>query len=234
MEFKFLPLRHETIKEKEGRIMKIKKKITIVSLLILLFIAMMIIFIIIDSNKPVVCIDAGHGGEDVGAILEKRYEKDDTLKLAKRIKERLKKQGIKVIMTRENNNSISLEERCNLANRKKAELFVSIHRNSAEKGNGIEIWCNSQKKEKDTKLANSILEKLQKTEIQTDRGIKYGTIHGSDSDYYVLKNSNMPSCLIELGFITNQKDNQLFDDHLEDYAKAIEEGILENIENREN
>ncbi len=169
MEFKFLPLRHETIKEKEGRIMKIKKKITIASLLILLFIAMMIIFIIIDSNKPVVCIDAGHGGEDVGAILEKRYEKDDTLKLAKRIKERLKKQGIKVIMTRENNNSISLEERCNLANRKKAELFVSIHRNSAEKGNGIEIWCNSQKKEKDTKLANSILEKLQKTEIQTLR-----------------------------------------------------------------
>ena len=207
-----------------------KKPIKILIIAILLIGLVIAILMIKSSNKIVICIDAGHGGEDVGAILAKRYEKDDTLKIAKLVQKNLKKQGVKVIMTRTKDSTVSLEERCKIANRKKADLFVSIHRNSAKTGNGIEIWCNSEKREKDTKLANCIRNKLQKTQIQEDRGIKYGTIEGTDSNYYVLKNANMPSCLIELGFITNEKDNKLLDDNMENYAKAIAEGMIQVLE----
>lgn len=198
-------------------------------LFLIILLLVVIIMFLSNNNKIVVCIDAGHGGEDVGAVLEKRYEKDDTLKVSKLVKKHLQKQGIKVVMTRNKDTSVSLEERCKIANKKKAKLFVSIHRNSAETGNGIEIWCNSKKRETDIQLADSILTKLQKTEIQDNRGIKYGTISGETTDYYVLNNTNMPSCLIELGFISNKKDNALLDNHMEDYAEAIANGILENL-----
>ena len=79
-------------------------------------------------------------------------------------------------MTREKDKEVSLQDRCKFANKKKADLFVSIHRNSAESGNGIEIWANSKKRDEDTKIAENILEKLSKTKIQINRGIKYGTI----------------------------------------------------------
>ncbi len=207
--------------------MKKKKKIIILSIIIVLF--TIILIWSTHNHKTVVCIDAGHGGDDVGALLGKRYEKDDTLKVSKLIKKHLQKQGIKVVMTRNKDTSVSLEERCKIANKKKATLFVSLHRNSAETGNGIEIWCNSKKRETDTQLADSILTNLEKTEIQNNRGIKYGTINGETTDYYVLNNTNMPSCLIELGFISNEKDNALLDDHIEDYAEAISNGILKNL-----
>lgn len=214
-------------------IMKKKKQVKILSMtVIVLIIVFIMIMLVKDKNKIVICIDAGHGGDDVGAILNKRYEKDDTLEVAKLVKKYLKKQNVKVVMTRKKDKSVSLEERCKIANNKKADFFVSIHRNSAKTGNGIEIWCHSGKKEEDTNLANAIIEKLQNTEIQNNRGVKYGTIDGENSDYYVLKNTNMPSCLIELGFITNERDNQLLDSHKKEYAKAIADGIIQTIENR--
>lgn len=209
-----------------------KKQAKILLIAILLIVVLIIIMLLKDKNKIVVCIDAGHGGDDVGAILDKRYEKNDTLEIARLVKKYLKKQNIKVVMTRDKDKTVSLEERCNIANRKNADFFVSIHRNSSETGNGIEIWCNSTKREDDTALANAIMEKLQNTEIQKNRGVKYGTIDGENSDYYVLKNTTMPSCLIELGFITNEKDNQLLDNYKKDYANAIAEGIVEIIESR--
>ena len=209
-----------------------KKSVKILLIVALLVILVIVILIIKSNHKIVVCIDAGHGGDDVGAILDKRYEKDDTLEIAKLVKKYLKKQDVKVIMTRKKDKSVSLEERCKIANNKKADFFVSIHRNSAKTGNGIEIWCNSSKREEDTNLANTILEKLQNTEIQKNRGVKYGTINGENSDYYVLKNTNMPSCLIELGFITDERDNQLLDSHKKEYAKAIADGVIQTIENK--
>ena len=209
-----------------------KKSVKILLIVALLVILVIVILIIKSNHKIVVCIDAGHGGDDVGAILDKRYEKDDTFEIAKLVKKYLKKQNVKVIMTRKKDKSVSLEERCKIANNKKADFFVSIHRNSAKTGNGIEIWCNSNKKEEDINLANTILEKLQNTEIQKNRGVKYGTINGEDSDYYVLKNTNMPSCLIELGFITDERDNQLLDSHKKEYAKAIADGVIQTIENK--
>lgn len=207
------------------------KKIKVIRILLILTILSIVIIgvlkIIKKDDKIVVCIDAGHGGTDAGAVVDNRYEKDDTLKVAKLVKKYLEEQDIKVVMTRDNDKTISLEERCNIANKKKADLFVSIHRNSAENGNGIEIWVNSNKEEEDIELATNILNNLEKTKIQSNRGIKYGTIKGENTNYYVLGNTKMPSCLIELGFITDDKDNELLDKNIEKYAKAIAKGIIE-------
>lgn len=207
---------------------KIVKFLVIVAILVV--ISVIIIKIINKDDELVVCIDAGHGGTDAGAVLDDRYEKDDVLKVAKLVEKYLEEQDIKVIMTRDKDTTISLQERCRIANKKKTDLFVSIHRNSATVGNGIEIWVNSQKDRKDIELANAILNKLEKTEIQNNRGIKYGTIKGDNTDYYVLNNTKMPSCLIELGFITDDKDNDLLDKNIENYAKAIVDGIVENLQ----
>ena len=202
----------------------------IIKFLIIIAIIIWISVIIINKNDDiVVCIDAGHGGTDSGAINNNRYEKDDTLKIAKLIEEYLNNEGIKTVMTRTNDTYVSLRERCKIANKKRADLFISIHRNSAEQGNGVEIWTNSKKKQEDIELSNAILENLQSIGIQTNRGIKSGSTAGENTNYYVLNNTNMTSCLIELGFITDNVDNNLFDENIENYAKAIAEGIIEQI-----
>ena len=207
----------------------------IIKFLIIVAIIIWISVIIINKNDEiVVCIDAGHGGTDSGAINNNRYEKDDTLKIAKLIEEYLNNEGIKTVMTRTNDTYVSLRERCKIANKKRADLFISIHRNSAEQGNGVEIWTNSKKKQDDLELSNMILENLQSVGIQTNRGVKIGSIEGENTNYYVLNNTNMTSCLVELGFITDSVDNNLFDENIEDYAKAIAEGIIEQIIKRYN
>lgn len=208
----------------------IKFLIIIVVLLVVSFIIVKIIKI--KDDDVIICIDAGHGGRDVGASNENRYEKYDTLKVAKLVKQYLEKQDIKVIMTRDNDTTLSLRDRCRIANKKKADLFISIHRNSAEMGNGFEIWTNSKEEKADVDLATNILNNLAETEIQSNRGIKHGTIKGENTDYYILNNTKMPSCLIELGFISDDKDNILFDKNIENYAKAIADGIMESVKNK--
>ena len=195
--------------------------------------AIMVISVIIikKEDEIIVCIDAGHGGYDVGAVNGNRYEKNDNLALAKLVQKILEEQGIKTIMTRDNDTKVSLRQRCRIANKKEADIFVSIHRNSAESGKGIEIWTSRSKSKEDLNLANIILEELVESEIQENRGVKSGTAKGGFTDYYVLKNTKMPSCLVELGFISNEKDNELFDKNIEIYAKAIADGIIEEIRN---
>jgi len=215
-----------------GSILHIKRGISmkrVVKFLAILVIIVISVIIIKKDDELIVCIDAGHGGSDVGAVNDNRYEKDDNLKIAKLVEKRLNEQGIKTIMTRENDTSVSLRQRCKIANWKKADFFISIHRNSADSGNGIEIWTDSEEQNEDIQLAESILKELENTEIQSNRGIKSGTAKGEYTDYYVLKNTNMTSCLVELGFISDDKDNELFDKYIKDYAKAIANGIIEEI-----
>ena len=209
-----------------------KRKVLIAILIVLAFISIIIYNITLD-NKIIVCIDAGHGGSDVGAINEdtNRYEKDDNLKVAKQVKEELQKQDIKVVMTRNSDKKVDLRKRCNIANNKHADLFVSIHRNSSDtQADGVEIWVKSGDNEKNKVLANNILENLANQEIQTNRGVKEGTMQGTSFDYYVNENTNMPSCLIELGFISNKTDNKLLDKNTKEYAKAIADGIIQTLE----
>ncbi len=179
-----------------------------------------------------VVIDAGHGGNDVGAVdfQNTRFEKDDTLEIALLVENQLKAYGdINVVMTRTDDTYISLDERCEIANEINADLFVSIHRNSAEIGNGVEIWINSENNSDDKLLAQKILSKFPSESISQNRGTKegYRDDNGNEHNYYVNSATAMPSCLVELGFITDDGDNALFDKYKNEYAKAIADGIVD-------
>lgn len=192
----------------------------------------------VDTSDPfVVVIDAGHGGFDSGstAVGVTRLEKDDNLALALATQQALLKYpGVEVLMTRSTDEFISLQGRCDVANNANADLFVSLHRNCATEGNGVEIWINSEDDAVDKMLAEYILELLDEVGISRNRGIKFGFrgVSGESADnqgdsYYVNANTDMPSCLIELGFLTNDEDNTNFDNHLDGYADAIARGIVE-------
>ena len=183
------------------------------------------------NKDPVVCIDAGHGGNDVGASSGDRNEKDDNLRLALAVKTQLEAKGIKTVMTRDDDRYISLDDRCKKANRNRATLFVALHRNSAKSGSGVEIWVNSDPSDTDNKLADNILIYVDRVGISQNRGVKSGYVGGADKDYYVNKNTKMPSCLVEMGFITNKEDNELFDKNLDEYANAISQGIYDTLNN---
>lgn len=186
-----------------------------------------------QKSGNTVCIDAGHGGYDVGATNGERYEKDDNLHLAKAVETELKARGINTIMTRNDDTYVSLEDRCKKANKKKADLFISLHRNSAESGCGFEVWILKSAPQTDSLLAENVMKSLDEVGISKNRGVKSG-IAGKGNNYYVNKNTDMPSCLAEMGFITDDGDNALFDKNLQSYASAIAdaaEATLDEIKN---
>lgn len=186
-------------------------------------------YFFMDSSDPVaVVIDPGHGGSDVGAVFEGRYEKDDNLRLALAVENSLEKRGISVKMTRDDDTFISLDDRCSAAEKCEAELFVSLHRNSADSAGGVEIWINSDSETEDKALAESILKCIEQVGITENRGVKSGYARGS-GDYFVNKHTSMPSCLVEFGFINNTEDNRLLDEKLDEYADAIAEAIISNL-----
>jgi N-acetylmuramoyl-L-alanine amidase len=171
----------------------------------------------------VICIDPGHGGRDPGAPgtlagNPRRYESADNLQMSLRVAELLRERGHTVILTRAEDMYLSLEARRRIALEAKADIFVSLHRNSYTDASakGIEIWVRGKLY---SGAACEVLEELAKTPNQANRGVKIG-------NYAVLYNTPMPAMLIELGFISNAKDNELFNQHFEAYATAIARGLL--------
>lgn len=177
-----------------------------------------------------VCIDAGHGAHDSGAVNGERLEKDDNLRIALLVREKLEAKGIRVYMTREDDTFLSLEERCRFANKKKCTLFVALHRNSAESGSGVEMWIQNTPTDTDWALAENMLNALSDAGITKARGIKTGYAKNADGNYYVNAHTDMPSCLAEIGFITSDQDNALFDENLDAYAQAIADGIEKTLQ----
>ncbi|RDU22851.1 chitooligosaccharide deacetylase [Anaerosacchariphilus polymeriproducens] len=174
-----------------------------------------------------VCIDAGHGGKDGGSSYDGRDEKDDVLKLALKVKSELEKKGITVVMTREKDTFLELEERCKVSNDAGVDYFVSLHRNKG-KGSGVETWISSTQSNSSKNLADNIMDQLETAGIQENRGVKSGTQADESKDYFVNANVKAPSCILELGFMDNSKDNNLFDKNIDVYAKAIAEGIYKS------
>ncbi len=180
-------------------------------------------------QKVSVVIDPGHGGKDMGASHNGRNEKDDNLLLAQKVAECLEEKGIDYAVTRTLDVYLSLESRCRFANIRSADLFVSLHRNSAlSDANGVEIWIGSENSADERRLAQSILDGLEKVGISENRGVKSGYA-GEGNDYYVNKNTKMTSCLVELGFITSEDDNKLYDENIDAYAQAIADAIEKEL-----
>ena len=177
-------------------------------------------------DEKTVCIDPGHGGTSSGATLGSRLEKDDTLRLSLLVRDILEERGYTVVMTRDNDSDVSLEDRCKIANKARASLFVSIHRNSSTSpdATGMEMWVHSSNPTDDTLLAQNILDCLDTLNI-TNRGIHSGYRDGADMNYYINRHTKMPSVLAEIDFISNKNDNKKYDENIDEYAKAIADGI---------
>lgn len=185
-----------------------------------------------ESLRPEisVCLDAGHGGEDCGATYGERLEKDDNLRLTLLVRNKLEANGIKVYLTREDDTYLTLSERCKIANRKHCTLFVALHRNSSESGGaGVEMWVKNTPSDTEWALAENMLSALEDAGISKARGVKSGYAKNADGNYYVNAHTDMDSCLAEIGFITSDKDNTLFDENLDAYATAIAKGIIETL-----
>lgn len=171
-----------------------------------------------------IVLDPGHGGIDPGAVNGVRRESMDALHLAQSVERLLTAQGQNAVMTRTYDENVTLVQRTNKANSLNADLFVSLHRNSFTNAtaNGVEVWIYTTAGAVDEAAAGAVLEEISAVGVQSNRGIKKG-------NYHVLRETNMTSMLVELGFISNAQDNDLFDAKLEAYAEAIAKGICEAL-----
>lgn len=177
-----------------------------------------------------IVLDAGHGGKDQGASGGNAIEKEITLEIAKKTRSILEEAGYKVGMVRDDDTFVELQERAEYANHKKAKVFVSIHCNSSEdgEGTGIETFYTEQKEESSQELAQLIQENVIVQTGARDREVK-------TADYTVIVSTEMPSALVETGFLSNGSESELLqqEDYQEKLAKGIAEGII-NYFNQQN
>ena len=188
-----------------------------IPLLLLIFILSVSCFA--RQLRPLVWVlDAGHGGKDQGTCLKNVLEKDLTLNLTNRVAELIRKNkpGIKLILTRTDDTFVSLDERCQIANRNRADLFLSIHINFAQNNrllSGTETFHANKKGAKSIVQASHLERNADKSELlawllqksyyesgrPADRGARA-------SNLYVLLNTEMPAALTEVGFLSNVSD----------------------------
>ena len=183
----------------------------------------------VKKNKFYVVIDPGHGGPDSGAVgIGGLRETDVVLDVSKIVTNILNKKGVKVKMTRTNEIDLDLAPRVKIANNTKADIFVSIHANASvgkkRNINGLETFYYSGWKGR--LLAEKIQKQITKVSPGSpDRGVRRGR-------YFVIKQTNMPAVLVEIGFVTGKLDGTRLskDMHRERVAYAIARGILEYLE----
>lgn len=180
-----------------------------------------------------VCLDAGHGGDDVGAEGDDgSYEKDEVMKLTYLVKSYLEAAGVNVVMTRTGDETVSLEERRNIAENCNADLLLSIHRNvyeGTQDVNGIEAWINNSRPQDAAGISENILDSIEhNVKGFKNRGVKWGTMDNVNENYGVNKVS-MASLILEVGFITSEHDNELFIKYLDEIARGIAVGVLDSI-----
>lgn len=206
----------------------------------LLMALMPVLYIAADNNHPVWVIDAGHGGHDVGCMGMTSYEKDITLRVAKEVASMVRSRmpRVKVILTRENDRYLSLNDRCHIANRAQADLFLSIHVNSTPDNNNVrgtetyyapntlaDISLQAARRPFNNHselLARSIQMQYSMAGRPSKRGAK-------QNDYFVVKHALMPSVLTEIGFISTPDEEGFMnsDEGLRLTSESIYKGLKE-------
>ncbi|WP_110111966.1 N-acetylmuramoyl-L-alanine amidase [Bacillus sp. CGMCC 1.16541] len=170
-----------------------------------------------------IVLDAGHGGKDPGAVANGISEKDVTMDVIYHVEKKLRAAGATVIMTRSNDTYPTLGDRVDIANKNKADLFISVHVNAASPdAQGAETYYDSSRNprsQEGKKLAEEIQRQLVSLVGMKDRKVK-------SAGFQVIKYTNMPSVLVELGFVTNKEDAKKLASQRELYAQAIVNGIL--------
>lgn len=181
---------------------------------------------IIPNGRIVVALDPGHGGGDPGAVgIGDIHEADIVLSISQQVASLLQQSGVQVILTRSDDTEIDLQPRVDIAEQVRANLFVSIHANSMGMDrpdvNGIETYYYSS----GAGLAQAIQTSMVGSLGMKDRGVR-------QARFYVIKNTTMPSVLVETGFVTGSEDaprlaNAAYQSQI---AAAIARGILQYIQ----
>jgi len=193
-----------------------------------------------------ICIDPGHGGKDPGNRAGSHEEQKYTLLLAQEAAAQLRAAGFKVFLTRNNDTYVDLSTRPEIARRRGADLFVSLHFNSTEEGRnevkGTEIFCatpagatstnargegdtrwvaGNRNDEKNMLLAYELQKSYTKNLNVEDRGVKRAR-------FQVLREATMPAVLIEGGFMSHPGEGRKIYDagYRKQMARAIVEGVL--------
>ncbi len=173
------------------------------------------------AGKTIV-LDAGHGGVDMGACGRQGVrEKDVNLEVTMRLKDLLEESGAKVVLTRIDDTFISLYERPFFANYLFCNLFISIHSNNHTNFNinGIEVYHHSGRPDA-KRLADAVLKGLVAKTKLANRGVRA-------NDFCVTRETQMPSILVELGYLSNFQEESLL--KTAEFRNKAAEGIFEGI-----
>lgn len=188
----------------------------------------------VEKKEYTVVLDAGHGSSDSGKVgINGVLEKDINLSISKETKKHLEKKGIRVVMTRDKDESLAegengnrkvkdMKARVKRINDTKPNLAVSIHQNSyhEESIHGAQVFYyeHSESGEKDARI---LQEALLAVDPDNTRQVKANTT------YYLLKRTEVPILIIECGFLSNQEEAEKLasEDYQKEIAKAIANGI---------
>ncbi len=167
-----------------------------------------------------VIIDPGHGGHDKGGQWGRVYEKHLALDTSIRLESHLKKMGYNTVLTRRSDYFVSLPGRMTMANKYSSAIFISIHYNYTWKQNvsGIETFYHSAQS---LELAKDVHRGVMSRVKVVDRGVKYAR-------YYVIRNTNIPSVLVEGGFVSNSNERSRMKTAW--FRDAIARGIADGVQ----
>lgn len=170
-----------------------------------------------------IVLDPGHGGIDNGTTgVDGTPEKVLTLQTAEEVKSKLEAAGAHVIMTRETDTYVTLQDRADLSNQSSADAFISFHYNASPltfiKGL-TDFYYN---KSRDGRLASDVLNGVVQSTGLTTRGTRFENL-------YVLRNNTQPSTLIELGFISNKSEDTAV--HNAAYQAEVADGVYQGLIN---
>lgn len=181
-------------------------------------------------SKKVIVIDAGHGGFDPGKVgYEDVYEKDINFKIAQKLKSYFEQSGASVIMTRQSQDAIAstknddMRQRKEIINKSKADLVISIHQNSFED----KSVCGPQVFYYDSEKSENIAKNIQ-AEMNLELSPKKQRSASVNDSYYILKETNIPSVIVECGFLSNPEECKLLstDEYQDKVAWSIYVGTI--------
>ena len=182
----------------------------------------------VRKGKIVVIIDPGHGGKDSGAIgIGGVQEKNIILPIGKRIAEVLERNGIQVIMTRDSDYFVTLPGRVTMAQQANADVFVSVHANSAGESRPEVSGLETYYYDSGLTLARVVHSKILQSLNIRDRNVR-------KARFYVLRKNSMPAILVETGYLTGRDDVAKLrtSAYQNQMADAIAQGILQYLKSR--
>jgi N-acetylmuramoyl-L-alanine amidase len=152
-----------------------------------------------ENNKKTIVIDAGHGGHDFGTQIDGELESKIVESIAKKIKLLNSKNEIEIILLRDNDTFIGLKERVDAINKINPDLLISLHVNSSnnkeENGAIAYIFSENAFYKKSIKSAEILKNTFNKGEVK-------------NGNFFIIKNSNCPAVLLELGYLSNENDKE--------------------------